>query len=330
MGNPLADMAIKVSPAMLKIGGTVAMMSGGVLTDSATKTMRQAQSLYDKRCAEALDRVRLVQQQINATNEYRQRQWDTTFKRLKSWFDANERKLKQINVVFDIEPIRISFEELPEVADSLSKRITVEGVKIVAAEGVRNALPKAVKKGIIKLGRAGTGMRIDKLHGIAQENASLANLGGGPIAKGGGGIEAGKKYLDKLGNGGSVATAGAISLVYGIYEQQKAKHYSLKANESIQQIENDLVALDAISSYCTELQTVCNELNKRALQTLVDLESLDFDPELHAEKFQIAMLNVTTLRQICNIPIIESGTFEVSQQLTNYFIHKKGAQNESK
>jgi hypothetical protein len=65
-------------------------------------------------------------------------------------------------------------------------------------------------------GTASTGTAISSLSGVAAYNASLAWLGGGTIAAGGGGMAAGAMVLTSIPViGGAVAIAG---LGYGIYK----------------------------------------------------------------------------------------------------------------
>ncbi|MCG7278553.1 hypothetical protein MHJ95_06085 [Corynebacterium imitans] len=326
MGNPVVNSVVKVGPLALKVVGVVADIGGEALSGDAKKIRGQAREQYENKRADAEKLVSETQQRIDDLNEYRQQQWDTTADRLSAWFKANKRKLKKSDLPEGVrEPVEITVDELPDMGNGTGRRAAVAGVKVIAAGLTRVSVPKVLDATVAKVGKASTGTKINQLRGVAKEKATLAKLGGGPLVKGGGGITAGKRARAGLAEGGSAAVAGAFSVVFGAYDQTKAKRYALEADNYMQQIANDIAALESVTYYCEELRAVFDSVKDRALETLAELESLDFDPEAHAEKFRMVMSLMIGLREICSIQVVEVGTFRVSQELKDYIAN----QNES-
>lgn len=322
MGNPVVNSVVKVGPLALKVVGVAADIGGGALISDAEKIRGQAREQYENKRADAEKLVSETQQRIDDLNEYRQQQWDATADRLSAWFKANKRKLKKSDLPEWVrEPFEITADELPDVRNGAG-RTAVTGVKVIAAGLARISVPKALDVTVAKVGKASTGTKINQLRGIAKENATLAKLGGGPLAKGGGGITAGKRARAGLAEGGSAVAAGALSSAFGAYGRNKAKRYAREVDTSMQQIANDIAALESVTYYCEELRAVFDSVKDRALETLAELESLDFDPEAHAEKFRMVMSLMIGLREICSIQVVEVGTFRVSQELKDYIANQ--------
>jgi uncharacterized protein HemX len=83
---------------------------------------------------------------------------------------------------------------------------------------------RAATQGVMALGAASTGTAISSLSGAAATNATLAWLGGGPLAAGGGGVAAGTAVLY------GVAAAPAL-LVGGVFLFQKGRRADAKAEQ---------------------------------------------------------------------------------------------------
>lgn len=120
-----------------------------------------------------------------------------------------------------------------------------------------------VGQAVSMLGVASTGTAISGLSGAAATNATLAWLGGGSLASGGLGIAGGTTVL-----GGVVA--GPVLLVMGYLAAGKseealteARAHSAKLDETIEQLKNVVVMLDAIDQRSQELAWVLDALDER-------------------------------------------------------------------
>ena len=112
------------------------------------------------------------------------------------------------------------------------------------------------------LATASTGTAISTLSGVAATNATLAWLGGGSLAAGGGGMALGSAVI-----GGIVA--GPLIAVTGMFMDSKAddnlddaKDYRREVNSEISKMELLSVNLDAIQNRVEELENILYEVRE--------------------------------------------------------------------
>lgn len=136
-------------------------------------------------------------------------------------------------------------ESLKEVAVGAETLLGGIGGAVAGTAG-GFAAAGATTSAIMALGTASTGTAISSLSGVAATNATLAALGGGSLAAGGGGMALGTAVL-----GG--ATLGAGLLVGGIIFGIVGARVSDKADEAYHQAERAEKRADEIVNYLTEL-----------------------------------------------------------------------------
>lgn len=123
-------------------------------------------------------------------------------------------------------------------------------------------------------GVASTGTAISGLAGAAATNATLAWLGGGAIATGGGGVAAGLRIL------GGVFGAPAL-LIGGLYltsKSDKALNDACanrdKARKYEQEIRNECSAMNAIKDRADQIRTLLGDLDKKFTLAVYNLETM--------------------------------------------------------
>ena len=89
----------------------------------------------------------------------------------------------------------------------------------------------ATTSAVMALGTASTGVAISSLSGVAETNATLAALGGGAIAAGGGGMALGTTILGATTLGAGILVGGIIFNLVGSKVSDKADEALGKANE---------------------------------------------------------------------------------------------------
>lgn len=119
------------------------------------------------------------------------------------------------------------------------------GAGLGAAGGF--AAAGATTAAVMALGTASTGTAIASLSGVAATNATLALLGGGTLAMGGGGMAAGAAAL-------GAATLGVGLLVGGIIFNFTGGKLSDKADEAFVQMKKAEVKINTICKYLKELR----------------------------------------------------------------------------
>jgi len=101
---------------------------------------------------------------------------------------------------------------------------------------------------VTALGTASTGTAIASLSGVAATNATLAVLGGGSIAAGGGGMALGSTIL-------GATTLGAGIMIGGIIFNVVGSSLSDKADEAFRQVHKERNEINNICEYLLELNT---------------------------------------------------------------------------
>lgn len=129
----------------------------------------------------------------------------------------------------------------------------IGGAGLGAAGGF--AAAGATTAAVMALGTASTGTAIASLSGIAATNATLALLGGGTLAMGGGGMAAGIAALN-------AATLGVGLLVGGVIFNFTGKKLSDKADKAWSQMKKAEVKINKICDYLTKLRGISNNYYK--------------------------------------------------------------------
>ena len=116
----------------------------------------------------------------------------------------------------------------------------------------------ATTAAVMALGTASTGTAIASLSGVAATNATLAALGGGAIAAGGGGMALGTTIL-------GATTLGVGILVGGIIFNVTGSKLSDKADEAFAQMKKAEGEINKICTYLTKLHNAEDAFEKSLL-----------------------------------------------------------------
>jgi hypothetical protein len=177
------------------------------------------------------------------------------------------------------------------------------GIKAVVAGA---AAGQAATGLATSVGVAGTGAAISGLSGAAAWNATLAWLGGGSLAAGGGGMALGTVVLGGITVGPALAVGGFVIAGKGEEALTQAREYEAKVNTEIAKIETGKDFLKQLRRRIEELSIVLDNLNKCAVLSLNQLESQPFDRKRDAAKFQQVALLIKALAEIMKTPILDN------------------------
>ncbi len=251
-----------------------------------------------------------------------QSDWETTNKL------AEEYGQKQLNVKIDIIGRFVAFieqigqrakqdMEFLEGLEGLSvQQIQEYKADVMEAEHFFKGGIKAVVAGAAagqaatgfatSVGVAGTGAAISGLSGAAAWNATLAWLGGGSLAAGGGGMALGTVVLGGITVAPALAVGGFVIAGKGEEALTEARKYDAKVNVEIAKLETARDFLQQVRRRIDELRNLVENLNKCAFHSLNQLESQPFDRERDAAKFQQVALLIKALAEIMKTPILDS------------------------
>jgi hypothetical protein len=168
-----------------------------------------------------------------------------------------------------------------------------------------NAVRKAVPAAVIQFAKASTGRAIYQLNGAALRSATLAVLGGGTLASGGGGMALGATMLN-------VATAGPVLLAVGTTVKLQGTMALTSAETLRTEVEIEISKLDALDELHRGVQQRARELNDLLLRLIAEataaidvLDGVRFDiyDDSHAKRLQVALLLVMAVREVAITPV---------------------------
>jgi hypothetical protein len=153
-------------------------------------------------------------------------------------------------------------------------------------------------------GTASTGTAIGGLSGAAAHSATLAWLGGGSLAAGGGGMALGSLVLGGIALGPALLVGGFMLGSKGEKALTKAVEYQAKVDIEIDKIIAVEEFLQKVQDRICELGNLVDELDDRAIDILDDLESKPFNRNRDAAKFQRLALLIKALVEIMKASIL--------------------------
>lgn len=241
--------------------------------------------------------------------EYGQLHFDVmvcVIRRFVDFIERNLGKAKQSEKEF-LEGLEgISVQQIKEykAAAIEAEQFFRGGAKAIgaAAAGYGGAMSLATSVGV-----ASTGTLIGSLSGAAAWNATLAWLGGGSLAAGGGGMALGSLVLGGITIGPAVLIGGFVLAGEGEKALIKAREYEAQVNTAIANIEAAKDFMQQVKRRITELTDLVESLYDHANQSLRELEfQPSFDKNRDASKFQQVALLVKALAEIMKTPVLDS------------------------
>lgn len=224
-----------------------------------------------------------------------------------------ENKIKEYRVLEGIGLTASAIEKMRKIDMAASKALANSAAVGTLGAAAAMGTPALVTTAVGALATASTGTAISGLSGVAATNATLAWLGGGSIAAGGGGMAAGATVLTGITVG---ATAGVGLLAAGLlasthYSKKltESKEYQAKIEIEVENIQKLWVLLDGIAKRSNELQEVTYQLEETIVQQLDLLYPLSIDYNAHDEYFtsvfqKVAIL-IKSMSELAQTPLLD-------------------------
>lgn len=270
----------------------------------ANELAKQAQERYER----AVEQLKKDEEATNKlAEEYGQIQLNViknTIGRFIAFLESNGRQASESEKRL-LEGMDFSVQQIKEYKAAAigAEKFFQGGVKAAgaAAAGYGGAIGVATS-----IGAASTGTAISTLSGAAAWNATLAWFGGGAIAAGGGGMALGAVVLGGITVAPALLIGGFMAKREGEKAMTKAREHEAKVNKAIAEINQAKDYSQQVKRRITELRTVFESLNNRAVLGLRQLESQPFDSKRDAEKFQEVGLLMKGLVEILKAPVLNS------------------------
>lgn len=302
-------------PGLKKVGKIVSGVQAYQNRKSGINLKEACELYYEAANTVTEDRRTNLNERINSFATHRLSALQKTTGRflglLKEMNQTN--KIKEYEILDSIGLNTKTIEKMERVDMAASKALfssaTVGALGTAAAMGT----PTLVTGAVGALASASTGTAISSLSGAAATNATLAWLGGGSIATGGGGMAAGATVLTGLTAGATAGVAliaaGLIASVHYSKKLTEAKEYQKEIEIMVANMEKLWALLDGINNRIAELSLVTSELEKRILSYLLYLEplSVDYDAtdEYYNRIFQKVGLLVKSMSELAQTPLLD-------------------------
>lgn len=233
-----------------------------------------------------------------------------TLGRFAAWVERNQMAVNRLG--HDAAAgVEVSVPELPDLKNEIKQaRAWIKGGAAGATAAV--AAPQAAILGVSTFATASTGTAISSLSGAAATNATLAWLGGGSLAAGGGGMATGSAVLGLIAAAPAAFIGGITVAVVGSKQKTSAKQYAAEVSVAIENVRTAIDLMPKITERVGELSEVLASLTGRADAAIGNLETLDFDPDQHAAEFSRAIQLVRAIREVVNTPLLDEYTGELT------------------
>ena len=294
----------------LALGGAVLGVGAGAAGIEDMNEAKEIGKRAQKRHETAVSQLKVDWEATNnLAEEYGQFQLDVmvyTIGRFVDFIERNIGKAKQSEKQFLEGLDGISVQQVKEykTAALQAQQFFNGGVKTIGAAtaGYGGAMSLATSVGV-----ASTGAAISGLSGAAATNATLAWLGGGSLAAGGGGMALGSLVLGGITVGPAVLIGGFVLAGEGEKALTKAREYEAGVNVAIAKIEAAKKFMQQVTRRIIELMDLVESLNNLAVIGLDELESLpSFDKNRDASKFQQVGLLMKALAEIMKTPVLDN------------------------
>lgn len=235
----------------------------------------------------------------------------------------NSVKIKEYDLSASLSIKEHDLKELETVEMNSSNILATATASGTVAAVALSGVPAAINVSVAALCSASTGTAISQLSGAAARQATLAWLGGGAIASGGGGVAAGAAVLTSItwAATGVMALASAGIIAGKIYSQKHTEAEKYLAD--VQKWEaKSLAAIElmkGIIKRSDELLLITTRLKDRIIPALDELEALvpEFTPtnQAHAKVFQQAAILVKSMSELAQTPLLDDNG-NINEQTT--------------
>lgn len=300
---PLLPLVLVGVGAVSGVSGTAFGFKGGRDLKKASGSVREAVEQYAAERAALEELEGHTNTAVVGLGEWQARAFGLVVERFAVFLRRNEKLVTE------------SERTLLDGLDAIVGTVTLDGgldqnsldwVKgLAGSAAVGAAINAGVPTAVTALATASTGTAISTLSGVAATNATYAALGGGSIAAGGGGMAAGALALNFVTIGPALLASGLLIAGQGEKAKTKARANKAEVAAAIAEMQLTRVEFEAIIARAAEMVSLLGSLVERAQAALEELEAVDFDPQLHAEQFQKAMLLTLGVRDMASTALVD-------------------------
>ena len=228
-----------------------------------------------------------------------------TIERFITFIEHIGKKASQADMSFLARLDGISLQHIQDykAVNLEAKRLTKGAIKAVGAAYAAGQSTAAI---VGLFGTASTGTAISGLSGAAAWNATLAWLGGGSLAAGGGGMALGTMLFGGIAAAPFLMIGGFVFAGEGEKALTEAYGYEAKVNTEIAKLDTLENFLGQVQRRISELKDLVEILNSKAIDSLEKIESKPFVFSRDAAEFQQVALLIKALSEIMKTPVLDT------------------------
>lgn len=288
--------------------------------------LKEAGQSYERRRAQTEDALAATNTALDALGEQQRRALVDVVARMGDFLRRHERQVRGSERLL-VEGVDATMTKVPGLGG-----LDVDAVAWIAGALGSAAVGAGAGAGVAaaasSFGVASTGAALSGLTGAAAESATLAFLGGGSLASGGGGMALGATALNLATIGPALLVGGLVVKGQGTKAITRAREFEAKIAVAIAELDETDSRLEGVDARAAELRELLTDLTARALEALELLESEPFDPPRHAARFQRAMALVIAVRDVAAAPIVDTEG-ELEERSANLIIRYKALTQEA-
>ena len=303
-------MVLPLIPVALITVGAVTGSGGLALGGKGALAIKKARAQRDDAIKRYEQRQDQSQGVVDATNDFLKQLGDDQMQaltdvvlKMADFLRRNERQVRE-NERLLVDGIDATTQRVTGLTNlDIDAASWISGV--IGSVGAGFSTGAGVTAAASTFGAASTGAAITGLSGAAATNATMAFLGGGSLAAGGGGMALGAAALNFVTIGPGLLVAGLVTHSQGDKALTQAKEVCAKVEVGIAQLDEFDAKMSAVDTRAHELRSVLSDLRERAVAALDLLESEQFEAQLHADRFQRAMTLAMAVRDVAAAPVVD-------------------------
>jgi hypothetical protein len=305
MVAPLIPVVLIGTGVITGIGGGVNAARGALKMRSARREAAEATVRYETELRATQQAVDATNQAVHAYGRHQEAALRDVVHRMADFLRRNQQAVAE-KASDLLDGVVVDTQRLEEFTGG---RLTPDGLAahIAQAAAAGAATYTMVPVAVASYGSASTGIAIAKLSGAAAQRATMAWLGGGSLATGGGGMALGAMALNVVTIGPTVLVGGLVLNGKGEKARSEARHYSADVERSVDEQHALRGRLQLIDRRADELDVLLADLTDRGITALDELDEHEpFDPNEHAEPFRRALAYAIAVRDVISTPIMDA------------------------
>jgi hypothetical protein len=285
------------------IAGAVTGAAGVLKFRRASVVHEEAKGRYDDCLARTEQKVKEANGHIRRYGKQQGHARRYVVIRMADFMRRHQRQVSQSAAQL-LAGMDVDIAEVPEFAGVLTADVGwVSGAAGAAATGA--AAFVGVPAFVGAAGTASTGAAISGLSGAAAQSATMAWLGGGSLAAGGGGVALGATALNFVTVGPALLVTGLVFNGQGEKTVTRAREYEAEISIAVEKQAAFCNRLGEVQTRVRELSVGLRGLVRRAQASMHELEQVRFDPVLHGEMLRRTLRLALTVRDFYTVPILD-------------------------